>query len=208
MNERTSTRFKAVTSARIRAVLSLGIVLGLTSVSTLAYWTDEAQMTTGTIQAGSLDMLINNNLPGQGGTWANSAMTASNMIPGDSFAFTVPIQRAPNTAAFAVTATGTASGELAPHLRWSIHEGTAGTSTTNTATGIRSNTCSGTQLSSNVALSGTAATLIPAANAVNLGGTTFSKNLCIRVSMPTDTGNAAQSKSGTAAVNFTATQLQ
>lgn len=56
-----------VTSVRVRAVLSLGIVLGLGSVSTLAYWTDTGTMTTGSIQAGTLDLQPGRQPAGSGG---------------------------------------------------------------------------------------------------------------------------------------------
>lgn len=209
MTQSTTSRLvRTLRSTRTRAILSLGMVLGLTSVSTLAYWTDEAQLTTGTIQAGSLDLLIlDGRLDGQGGSVTNTAMSATAMIPGESFAFTVPVQRKANTAGFALTATGTAAGGLSPHVQWSVYEGTAGTQTTN-ANGIRSNTCSGTQLSTNVTLDGTAKPLIPTATPVNLGGTTFSKNLCFRVAMPAGTGNTAQGTTGTATFSLTANQLQ
>ena len=104
-------------SIRVRAFLSLGILLGFSSVNTLAFWTDSATMTTGTITSGSLDLQLNGNLAGQGGTWTNSAFTFSNMIPGESFAVTVPVQRAAGTAPFTYTATGTSTGGLASHLR-------------------------------------------------------------------------------------------
>lgn len=204
----TPSRLAALVAApRTRAVLGLGIALGLTSVNTLAYWTDEAAMTTGQIQSGSLDLLIDGQLSGQGGSVTRSAINASSMLPGESFAFTVPVQRAPNTAGFAVTATATSAGALAAHLRWSVHEGTAGTQTVG-ANSIRSNTCGGTQLSDNVALGASGQVVIPTTNPVNLGGATLTKNLCIRVTLPSSAPNAAQSTSATATFNLTATQLQ
>lgn len=208
MKHPTTTSIVAfLKSARTRALLSLGIVLGLTSVSTLAYWTDSAQLSTGTIQAGSLDLLIlDGKLEGQGGSVANPNMTVSNMIPGESFAFTVPVQRKANTAGFSLTATGTSAGALASHVQWSVFEGTANAPATN-ANGIRTNSCGGTELSSGVTLDATAKPVIPATKAVNLGGSTYSKNLCFVVSMPTSAGNGAQSTSATAAFTFTAAQL-
>jgi len=191
-----------VTSARTRAVLSLGIVLGLTSVSTLAYWTDTATMTTGTIQSGTLDLQLNGNLSGQGGTWNNGALALTNMVPGESIAVTIPVQRGAGTIGFSYTATATASGTLAPHLRWTVTAGTAGTPSTS---GLRTNTCSGTALSSNVTLSAAAANVIPTAR--TLSGATMSENICVRVELPSGTGNAAQGTSATASFVFNATQL-
>lgn len=209
MSEAKTARIgRVMRSTRTRALLSLGLVLGLTSVSTLAYWTDEAQLTTGTIQSGSLDMLIlDGKLEGQGGSVTNTAMSASSMIPGETFAFTVPVQRKANTAGFSLTATATAAGAVSPHLQWAVFEGTAGTQSTS-ANGIRTNTCSGTQLSAGVTLDATAKPVITSSAPVNLGGSTYSKNLCVRVTMPATTGNGAQGTSGTATFTFTASQLQ
>ncbi|MET1132443.1 MAG: SipW-dependent-type signal peptide-containing protein [Aeromicrobium sp.] len=209
MNESRAARLgRLLRSTRTRALLSLGLVLGLTSVSTLAYWTDEAQLTTGSIQSGSLDLLIlDGRLEGQGGAVTDTAMSASSLIPGETFAFTVPVQRKANTAGFSLTATATAAGTASPHLQWAVFEGTAGTQVTN-ANGIRTNTCSGTQLSAGVTLDATVKSVISSSAPVNLGGSTYSKNLCFRVTMPTTTGNGAQSTSGTATFTFSASQLQ
>ena len=52
MTQSTTSRLvRTLRSTRTRAILSLGMVLGLTSDSTLSYWTYEAQLTTGTIHA-------------------------------------------------------------------------------------------------------------------------------------------------------------
>lgn len=197
-------RPRRLTSTRVRALLSLGIVLGLTSVSTLAFWTDTGTMTTGQIQSGTLDLQLAGNLPGQGGTWNNTALSMAAMVPGESVAVTVPVQRAAGTIGFTYTATATATGDLAPSLTWTVTAGTAGTATTN-ANGLRSNTCGGTQLFSNT-LSGTASNVV--ATPRTLSGATMSENLCIRVALPAGTGNTAQGKSASGTFTFSATQLQ
>lgn len=204
----TPSRLVALVAApRTRALLGLGMALGLTSVNTLAYWSDEATVKTGSIQSGSLDLLIDSQLAGQGGEVTRSAINATAVLPGESFAFTVPVQRQTNTAGFAVTATGTSTGGLAGHLQWSVHEGTAGTPAVN-GNSIRSNTCSGTALSTGVTLGAAAQTVIPASAPVNLGGATYSKNVCIRVALPSNANNSAQNTSATATFTLTATQLQ
>lgn len=196
-----------VAMRRTRALLGLGLALGLTSVNTLAYWTDEAQLTSGTIQSGSLDLLIDGELSGQGGAVTRTALSASSLIPGESFAFTVPVQRRANTAGFGLSATATSAGGLASHLRWSVFEGTAGTQTTN-ANGLRSASCTGTSVSTGVVLGSTGQSVIGGTNpVVNLGGATFSKNLCIQVSLPATASNAAQSTSATTTFSLTASQL-
>jgi predicted ribosomally synthesized peptide with SipW-like signal peptide len=198
----------AVLSRRGRALLSLGLALGLTSVNTLAYWSDQAEMSGGMIRSGSLDLLIlDGQLLGTGGEVTNPAMTASAMIPGESFAFTVPVQRKVDTAGFALTATATAAGALASHLQWAVFEGSAGTQTTS-ANGLRTTACGGTQLSNGVTLGASAQPVIASSSAVVLGGSVFSKNICVRVTLPSTAANAAQSATATATFNFAAAQLQ
>lgn len=202
---KTANRLRdRLTSARTRAVLSLGIVLGLTSVSTLAYWTDSATMTTGQIQSGTLDLQLNGNLPGQNGTWNNTALSMANMVPGESVAVTVPVQRAAGTIGFTYTAKATAAGDLAPSLTWTVTAGSAGTPATN-ANGIRTNTCGGTQLWTGT-LSGTESNVI--ATARTLADATMSENVCIRAALPTGTTAAAMGKTASASFVFNATQLQ
>lgn len=191
-------------SVRIRAILSLGIILGLGSVNTLAFWTDSATMTTGPIASSSLDLQLSGNLSGQGGTWNNAAFTFSNMIPGESFAVTVPIQRAAGTAPFTYTATGAASGGLSSHLRWEVRAGTAGAPSTS-ANGVRTQSCGGTVLSSGATLSASPTSVIPTARP--LTGSNYSENICIQVSLPATATNAAQSQSSAATFVFDATQV-
>lgn len=203
-DRRFRDRLPRLGSTKTRAILSLGIVLGLTSVSTLAAWTDTATMTTGNIQSGSLDLQLSGNLAGQGGTWNNTALAMSDMVPGESLAVTVPVQRATGTIGFSYTAAATASGGLAPFLRWTVTNGSAGTAATN-ANGIRTNTCGGTAITSNSTLSATATSVIPTAR--TLSGATMSENICIRVELPATAANGAQAQTSAASFVFSATQL-
>lgn len=187
---------------RVRVLLSAGLVLGLGSLNTMASWTDDAALDVGTIQAGSLDLLVAGNLPGQGGTTTTPTLGLTDMVPGESVAVTVPVQRAASTVGFAYTAGATAAGALAPYLRWTVTVGSAGTPS---SSGLRTNTCGGTALVTNVTLSGTPSDVI--ASARTLSGATMSENVCIRVELPSGTANAAQGASATASFVFAATQL-
>ena len=113
---------------RTRALLSLGIIFGFGAVGTMAYWTDQGTMTTGDISAGTLDLRLNNasTLVGEGGTWNNSAFTASSLIPGESVAFSFLV-RNDGDAGFR-SATATASGTLATGLRFTTTYGATGAS--------------------------------------------------------------------------------
>jgi alternate signal-mediated exported protein len=77
-------------SGRIRAVLGLGILLGVSQVGTLASWTDSATIQGGTLTSGTLDLLVGENvadqLVGQGGTWVHASLSLNGMVPGESVA--------------------------------------------------------------------------------------------------------------------------
>ncbi len=187
----------------VRTGLAVGLVVGLGSLSTMASWSDDATLDPGPIQAGSLDLLINGNLAGQGGSTTSPSMSLTSMVPGESVAVTVPVQKASGSVGFTYTASATATGTLAPYLQWTVTAGSAATPATN-ANGIRTNTCSGTALSSNVTLSGTATNVIATARSL---ATVSSENICIRAELPSGTANAAQGLSATASFVFNATQL-
>lgn len=186
----------------VRVLLSAGLVLGLGSLNTMASWTDDAALDVGTIRAGSLDLLIAGNLPGQGGTTTTPSLGLTGMVPGESVAVTVPVQRAASTVGFTYAARATAVGALAPYLRWTVTAGSAGTAS---SSGLRTNTCGGTALVTNVTLSGSSNDVI--ASARTLSGATMSENVCIRVELPSGTANGAQGLSATASFVFDATQL-
>lgn len=202
MNQSTRTRkiVNAVKSARTRAVLSLGIVLGLTAVSTMAYWSDQATLTTGTIQTGKLDLLINNGLAGQGGTVSATDWNIANMVPGESVAGTVSIGRATDSVGFTYTvsaAEGTGATGLGSFLKWRVTNGNV------VGTG-RAKTCDGTEVMAARSLT-TAATSVTSGS---LSGTTFSTRLCIEAVLPasvTDWGAMGKTSSGV--LTFAATQL-
>lgn len=201
----------SVKSTRTRAVLSLGIVLGLTSVSTLAFWTDSATMASGTIQTARLDL----KLDGQDSQPASGKLAISAMVPGESVAATVAVQRAANTIAFTYSASAAvaAGNELTEALRFKVFAGTAAAQAVN-ANGIRTQACTGTQVfgGADGAKLTTAATSLftgrtALATPLALQSTDLTDNLCVQAILPGATDNGAQGK--TASVNFTfnATQL-
>ena len=65
-------------TGRIRALLALGVVLGLGSVTTGAYWTDDATITGITISSGKLDLKVDglDNVLLEMTSWASDAITA------------------------------------------------------------------------------------------------------------------------------------
>lgn len=210
MSDRKRPRFLSVLrSARTRAVLSLGIVLGLTSVSTLAFWTDEAVLNSGTIQSGTLDIQLNG-----ANSHAATTFALANMIPGESVAYAVNVNRAANSIPFTYGVTGqtSATNAFAQALRFRVYTGS--TNNQVTTNGVRTQTCTGTELSAagGVGLvSGTSTSLITGraalATPLAVSSTVYTDTICIQASLPSGTGNGAQGLSTTASFLFNATQL-
>ena len=202
----------SVKSVRTRALLSLGIVLGLTSVSTLAFWTDSAQLTTGTIQTAKLDL----KLDGQDNVPTSTKLAIQSMIPGESVAATIGVQRVANTIAFTYSGSAqvTAANDLTEALRFKVFAGTANAQTVASGTGIRTQTCDGTQLfggADGAKLTAAATSLFSSraalATPLALPANDLTDNLCVQAILPTSTGNGAQNKTASVTLTFNAVQL-
>ncbi|MDI9898121.1 SipW-dependent-type signal peptide-containing protein [Rhodococcus sp. IEGM 1381] len=76
----------AMISARARAIMSIGIVLGLGAVGTLAAWSDTATATSGTFTTGKLDIMVGNPAVDNNPTAFSTALTKTAMFPGDTVA--------------------------------------------------------------------------------------------------------------------------
>lgn len=83
---------RALASRKVRAVLCLGIFAAPAAVGTMAYWTDEATIETGTLTSGTLDLTVGStveaseNLRGPGGSYEYSTLTIGGLVPGESIA--------------------------------------------------------------------------------------------------------------------------
>lgn len=192
---------------RLAGLLSLGVVVGMGSVGTLAYWTDEATLETGRFRSGTLDITLNDQLAGQGGTWTDDATGMTSMVPGESQAFTVRVQRPADSVGFDYAVAATASGDLASALRWSVHPGGRAGSA-QTSNGLRTNTCSGEATFSAGTLGGNAKEVVSSRAALRSGSGAAEETVCIRVALPADADNTAQGKSGAATFTFSATQAK
>lgn len=186
-------RARAVlTGSRTRAIASLGIVLGLGAIGTLAAWSDTATATSGVFSTGSVDLKLNGD-PGNPTAYNFATLTKSNMMPGNSVAATLPVQNA-GVASFTYTmAAAATTSPLAPFLKVTISTGTS-----------NGTVCSGgTAIATDVALvSGGSANLITAPRTLNNG---VSETLCFQVKVDPAATTAAQGQTVNASFNFTAT---
>lgn len=173
----------ACTSARIRAVLSLGFVAGLGVATTTAYWNDAATATA-TISTGSIDLRL-----GAAGVDNDPVETASftidGMVPGTTKDQPLPVSNV-GTVPITYEMTTTASGALASELRLRVYASGSGGS------------CAGAPIADGLPI--TAASF--ADRSLAAGG---SERLCLRVTMPEDAPSSVHGTSATATMTFTAT---
>jgi predicted ribosomally synthesized peptide with SipW-like signal peptide len=183
---------------QIRALLSIGTVLGLGAVGTLAAWTDEATATA-TFSAGTLDLKL---AAVPGGTAADSiAVTSLNMTgmyPGVSRAAVVEVSNSGTVplgyllAGTAVNGSGGLGGNLGSALTVSIYPG--GAATNSGSTGSCSGTANG---AGNIPLIGS---LLSTSRPLAPGTTEV---LCLLVALPATAATELQGTSTTATFRFT-----
>ena len=178
-------------SVPLRAALSLGLVLGLGSAGTFAYWTDEATVTGLTITAGTLDLELQDDADD---SVSFTSLNISTMMPGQSVAGVLKVENVGNVGFTYTATTAVSNSTLAGALDLKVTTGTVSGSSP-------SATCSGTQLSGtgtklDQALVSTGRTLAASA----------SENLCIQVSMPSGAASSLQGASTTVTYTVTATQ--
>lgn len=182
-----------------RAVLSLGLVVGLGAVGTLAYWSDTATLSGGGFEAGVLDL----KLSGADTLDLTATFKLATMVPGESVAALVAVQNsAPSSVTFNYTATGLASGGLAPYLIFEVFLGGTHSNTTN-GSGLRVGACTGTTTGTAQVLT-SSASVIPAAQQLTVGA---SQNVCIIAKLSASAPTGSQGTSGSVVLTFTAVQL-
>ena len=191
-------------------MLSLGIVAGLGAVGTLAYWSDEATITTGSFSSGTLDVTLNDVLAGaanNGGTTSDTGFALSDMIPGESVARTVKVGNA-GSIGLTYTAEAFNSGDLASGLRWTVVAGSTASNFGTAAAGNRTGACSsGTTTATNETLgtsAGAATTVVTPERAIDVGAF---ENVCVIARLDSGAANSLQGTSASATLTFNGTQL-
>ncbi|MFD1814525.1 SipW-dependent-type signal peptide-containing protein [Rhodococcus gannanensis] len=181
-----------LSGGRPRAIASLGIVLGLGAIGTLAAWSDSATATSGVFSTGSIDLQLNGN-QGNPSAYAFASLTKTGMMPGASVAATLPVQNTGTTSFNYTMAAAATSSTLAPYLKVIVSTGTS-----------NGTVCSGgTVIANNVALvSGGTANLIPTARSLANGG---SETLCFQVTLDAAAPTTVQSQTVNTSFNFNAT---
>ena len=196
-------------SGRIRALLSLGLLFGITQVGTMASWTDSATVQGGSFTSGTLDLTVGatsaNQAIGLGVNWTYTALAFPAMAPGESMAWPLIVG---NGGSVALTYDGTvvtSNNDLQNGLQLTVVEGAAvgnaGTQTTNN----RAGTCTGGTATAltNTNVSTAAANLH--ASAVSLASAA-TRSYCVRAALLTSAPNAMQGKTTVLTFSFSAQQ--
>jgi len=144
--------WRTITSTPGRLLLSVGLILGFGAVGTMAYWTDQATLSTGTISSGSLDLQIGGrnsqtgqiawDKVGEGTRWNYAVVELDNVAPGESVAMELHIR---NVGSVPLTFTGTGAtttSEMGQHLTASTTLGGAASNSGTREAVDRKGTCS------------------------------------------------------------------
>lgn len=182
-------------SVRLRAALSLGVVLGLGGVGTLAAWTDNVAITGSTFTAGTLNLQVNN-----ADAYATTTLGMSGMVPGNTSAEILTVRNAGNvplkyTLTGGLTGADAAAYGSAAALSLTIRSGGTRSGSGNSAT------CTGgTSLYSAPLTATTSTVVIGTGRLLAAGGT---EALCFQVTFAAGAPNGLQGDTATA--TFTAT---
>ncbi|AYA23741.1 SipW-dependent-type signal peptide-containing protein [Rhodococcus rhodochrous] len=136
---RTRRYLATAAGIRLRAILSLGIVLGLGATGTLASWANSTTATSGVLSTGTVDLRVNSVK-----TFSFTDLALSGMLPGESRAAVLQVQNTQSTMDVRYTmsaATPAGSPALASLLQVRVHSG--GTPTNSTTGGLRTGNCAG-----------------------------------------------------------------
>lgn len=211
MNRTLRRLWSQLSSVRVRALLSLGLVVGIGAVGTTAYWTDSATLQSGGFTSGSIDLTLDGQLTGNGGTYSPVGFTVSDLIPGESYAWAVKVSNSgvtPLTYKVSGLASGAAGG-LQDVMTFTVYDGATGASTpaANTgsaSSGNRAGSCTGGTQTFSPALMDTSKNVVSTARSLASGAAEW---MCVVATVPLATGNAYQTKSVSAAFSFTAAQV-
>lgn len=181
---------------RVRAVLSVGTLLGFGTIGTTAYWTDDTTAQLGGLDSGEIhiDLFDAFRLKVDSHQW--TGMSLANMLPGSSVANVVSVtNNSIGRVDLTYTVQGSATGAIAPHLQVTLLSG--GTSNGTTCSGGAPVGAANTALSTTMTAIGSTDTALPPGQ---------SDQLCVQVRLAPNAPSETQSQTSTATFVFTGTQ--
>jgi predicted ribosomally synthesized peptide with SipW-like signal peptide len=179
----------ALRSARLRALLGLGVVLSVGATGTFAFWTDDVTVAGTSFTAGTQDLKVNN----LDTVTAYTALNATALVPGNSTAAVLTIKNN-GTAPLKYTAATTATSTLGAALVVKV-TGDALTSGAAPATTCPGTALPGTTTSLNGGLITTGRLLAPGAT----------ETICLQVTLPAGAATTLQGGSTNVGFTFTGT---
>jgi alternate signal-mediated exported protein len=180
-------------SGRVIAVLGLlgALVITLGGQGTYAYWTDLDGVSGGSFSSGTLDLTVDG-VQGNPSSYVKTNLALGSMVPGESAASTLAVANV-GAVDFTWTATVTTGGGLGPAFVVEIYANSAQSGDDTTYPRNEGCTSTATPITS-----GTTSTRLNKSTSVNV---------CVKVTLPTNTGNAFQNQStGSVSVAIAATQ--
>lgn len=186
-------------SARLRAVLGLGVIALVGTTGTFAFWTDEVLVSGTTFTAGTLDLKVENQ-----DAYATTTLSMGTMVPGNSAAEVMVVKNG-GTAPLKYTMTGGLTGAdaaaygTAGSLKLTIHVGG-----TRSGSGSAFTCSGGTPIVSSVSLTATPATAIIGTGRGPLASTA-TESLCFEIALDGAAPSSLQGKTATATFTLTGT---
>ena len=172
-------------SARLRAVLGLGIVAVLGTTGTFAFWTDDVVISGTTFTTGTIDLQVN----GSNAIAGYTTLSLATMVPGNTVAGVLTI-RNNGTAPLKYTAVTTATNTDTKNLRGSLEVKVTGDAAVTDSSPTA--TCNGT------ALAGTATS----GRLLAAGAT---ETICVQVKLADAAASALQGATTDVVLTFTGT---
>lgn len=168
------------------------VIIGLGGQGTYAYWADSDGVSGGSFSSGTLDLTVDG-VQGNPSSYVKTDLALASMVPGESVAATLTLANA-GAVDFTWTATATTGGGLGPAFVVEMYA--SSTQTGNDTTYPRTEGCTSTAIP---VTSGTTSTRL---------NKTLTQNLCVKVTLPTSTGNAFQNQTtGSVSITVAATQV-
>ncbi|SIS21955.1 SipW-dependent-type signal peptide-containing protein [Williamsia sterculiae] len=172
-------------SRRVRAVLSIGMVLGIGVVGTLALWSSSVATQSGVFTTATVSILAD------GSKAAAFTFSPTGLLPGQSAAKVIAVSNS-GTAAITYSAAVASSNALGQAMTLTV---VPGASATNGVCG------SGTKIADGIAVSATATTF--STNRGPLAASGGAENLCVQVNLPLTADASVAGTTGTVVLTFT-----
>jgi predicted ribosomally synthesized peptide with SipW-like signal peptide len=184
-------------SPRVRALLGVGVLLGVGATGTFAFWTDDVVITGTTFTAGTIDLQVNNS-----DAPSTTTLGMSTMVPGNTSAEVLTVKNN-GTATLKYTLTGGLTGtDAAAYNTAAALKLTVVSAGTKTGSGNSSTCTGGTVIYGPTALTNVTSTAIIGTRRgpLSAAGT---EALCFQVTFDASAPTTLQGKTATA--TFTAT---